>query len=301
MNDQHTRREILRGGLAAASLGVLGMPDWVLPALAQGETVVPFTDFPETFNADAGARPAAPRHPHHRRAFITPKDQFFTTQHYGHPGGRPGHVQAEGLGAGRRPKSLSLDELKKMPKPELIAGFECSGNRGAAAGPVQQRQVDRRAAQGGARDGRRQGRGARVRVLRRRPRRRRSRVAHAEVQARAAVRPQPAARQGAVGRAVPRLRAERRAAHPAPGLPAAPARAGLVRRRQREVAVARSTRRQIPYLGKFQARWYRTAQGRDDRRRDEVEGDRHHPHAARSRSSRASPRTAAATRCSASC
>ena len=43
----NTRRDILRGGLAAAGLGVLGIPDWALPALAQGETVVPFTDIPE--------------------------------------------------------------------------------------------------------------------------------------------------------------------------------------------------------------------------------------------------------------
>ena len=52
MSEQHTRREVLRSGLAAASLGVLGVPEWVLPALAQGATVVPFLEFPETFNAN---------------------------------------------------------------------------------------------------------------------------------------------------------------------------------------------------------------------------------------------------------
>ena len=35
-----------------------------------------------------------------------------------------------------------------------------------------------------------------------------------------------------------------------------------------------------PYLGKFQARWYRTLRGREHRRRDEVEGDRRHADAA---------------------
>ena len=51
MSEQTTRREVLRGGLAAAGLGVLGVPEWVLPALAQGATVVPFIgDFPDNFN-----------------------------------------------------------------------------------------------------------------------------------------------------------------------------------------------------------------------------------------------------------
>ena len=84
MDVQQTRRDILRGGLAAAGLGMMGVPDWVLPALAQGATVVPFLDFPENFNAN----PAPDRRLFDSRtltSFTTPKDQFFTTQHYGHP------------------------------------------------------------------------------------------------------------------------------------------------------------------------------------------------------------------------
>jgi hypothetical protein len=44
-----TRRAILRGGLATAGLGMFGIPEWALPALAQGETVIQFTDYPATF------------------------------------------------------------------------------------------------------------------------------------------------------------------------------------------------------------------------------------------------------------
>ena len=47
MTIQNNRRDILKGGLAAAGLGILGIPEWVLPALAQGETLVPFTDLPD--------------------------------------------------------------------------------------------------------------------------------------------------------------------------------------------------------------------------------------------------------------
>src|ERR1043165_8292991 len=84
MTNQHSRREILKGGLAAAGLGVLGVPEWVLPALAQGETLVPFTDIPENVRWET---------PPDRRLLdvrtiegpFTPAAKFATTQHYGHP------------------------------------------------------------------------------------------------------------------------------------------------------------------------------------------------------------------------
>jgi len=128
MTKQSTRREILKGGAALAGLGVFGVPDWVLPVLAQGETVVPFTEWPATFNPN----PAVDRRLFDTRTLTspyTPKDQFFTTQHYGHPEIDPAAFRLKVTGLVDRPKSLSLDELKKMGSAELIAGFECSGNR----------------------------------------------------------------------------------------------------------------------------------------------------------------------------
>ena len=50
MANETTRRDMLKDSLAVAGLGVLALPEWALPALAQGETVVPFTDWPENFN-----------------------------------------------------------------------------------------------------------------------------------------------------------------------------------------------------------------------------------------------------------
>jgi hypothetical protein len=43
MSKGMTRRETLRRGVAAAGALAL-VPDWALPALAQGEVDVPFTD-----------------------------------------------------------------------------------------------------------------------------------------------------------------------------------------------------------------------------------------------------------------
>ena len=50
MMKRTSRRDILKGSLALAGLGVVGLPEWALPALAQGETAVPFTDLPDTIN-----------------------------------------------------------------------------------------------------------------------------------------------------------------------------------------------------------------------------------------------------------
>src|SRR5439155_11507362 len=65
---------------------------------------------------------------------FTPKDKFATTQHYGHPDVDPATFKLKVSGLVDRPKALSLDDLKKMGTVDLVAGFECSGNRGPLNG-----------------------------------------------------------------------------------------------------------------------------------------------------------------------
>jgi len=128
MTNQNTRRDILKGTLALAGLSVVGVPDWILPALAQTETLVPFTDLPEKIVL----APTADRRIIDIRTIsgpFTPADQFFTTQHYGHPEIDPATFRLKISGLVERPAALSLEELRKMGGKELIAGFECSGNR----------------------------------------------------------------------------------------------------------------------------------------------------------------------------
>src|SRR5262245_11600304 len=127
MVTQHTRRDVLKG-VAAAGVGAAVGFDWLLPALAAGETLIPFMDMPENVVTVTG--------PDRRIIDVrkiegpfTPKDQFFTTQHYGHPEADPTAFRLKVSGLVERAKAVSLDELRRMGGTELLAGFECSGNR----------------------------------------------------------------------------------------------------------------------------------------------------------------------------
>ncbi len=128
MTTQTTRRDVLKGGLAVAGLGVLGFPTWVLPALAQGAVLIPFTDIPEGVDFE----PTPERRSLDVRRIdgpFTPADQFFTIQHYGHPVLNAASHRLTISGLVDRSVSLSLDDLRQMGGAELVAGFECSGNR----------------------------------------------------------------------------------------------------------------------------------------------------------------------------
>src|SRR5919202_1877342 len=124
---ERSRRDVIKGGLALAGLAAVGIPDWALPVLAQGETVVPFTDIPENVRWET---------PPDRRMLdvrtidgpFTPADKFMTTQHYGHPEVDPAAFKLKVSGLVDKPKSFSLDELRRMKSTELVFGFECSGN-----------------------------------------------------------------------------------------------------------------------------------------------------------------------------
>ncbi len=132
---QMNRREVMKTGMAMAALGAAGSFDWVLPALAQGEVVVPFTEWPANYNPN----PAVDRRTFDTRTLsgaFTPKDQFFTTQHYGHPEIDAAAFRLKVGGLVNTPKALSIDELRKMGSTELVAGFECSGNRRPVQGLI---------------------------------------------------------------------------------------------------------------------------------------------------------------------
>ena len=133
MTPEQSRRDVMKGGLALAGLAALGFPEWMLPALAADETLEAFTDIPESVRWDT---------PPDRRLLdirtidgpFTAKDKFATTQHYGHPTIDSAAFRLKISGLVERPTQLSLDDLKKLGTSEVVAGFECSGNRGPLQG-----------------------------------------------------------------------------------------------------------------------------------------------------------------------
>jgi len=128
MAEQLTRRETFKRGLAATSLLAL-VPDWATPALAQGETDVPFTDIPPAFKPGM-ANPNATRILDIRTidGMFTPKDQFFAINHFNRPEIDPATYRLKLTGMVNKPTEFSLDELRAMKSTDLAAGYECSGN-----------------------------------------------------------------------------------------------------------------------------------------------------------------------------
>jgi DMSO/TMAO reductase YedYZ molybdopterin-dependent catalytic subunit len=121
------RRQLLKGGVAVAGLTLVDVPAWMLPVLGAEETVVPFTDLPATINLT----PTPDRRLLDIRTIegpLTPADRFFTTQHYGHPVVDPATFRLKVTGLVEHPLSLSLEDMHTMHSVDLVAGFECSGN-----------------------------------------------------------------------------------------------------------------------------------------------------------------------------
>ena len=125
-----TRRETLQTALAATSLLAL-MPDWAVPALAQGETDIPFTDYPKDYKVNGNPN-AANRFLDIRKIDgpLTPNDQFFFIQHYNRPEIDGNMYRLKFTGLVNKPAGLSLADLKAMKSTDLVNGYECSGNSG---------------------------------------------------------------------------------------------------------------------------------------------------------------------------
>ena len=128
MVNRISRRAAIQGGAAFAGLAALGFPAW--PAAQPGaEEVIPWTDVPQDFDPSAGAGPRSlDTRTIQKSSFITPADEFFSVQHYGPTQVDPATYKLRVSGLVNKEMELTLDELKRRPRAELIAGFECSGN-----------------------------------------------------------------------------------------------------------------------------------------------------------------------------
>jgi len=110
----------------AAALALV--PEWALPALAEGEVDVPFVDVAEDFNPRPGD--GARRSLDLRRidGLITPADEFFFIQHYNKPELDAASYRLKVTGLVGKPAELSLADLRSMRSVDVVNGYECSGN-----------------------------------------------------------------------------------------------------------------------------------------------------------------------------
>ncbi len=123
------RRQVLEGGIGiAGAAATAGMPFWSQLALAQGEELVPFTDMPEDSVADTMPNGVHWLDTRTIDSFYTPNDDFYVVHHYNTPELSASSHELRITGLVQRPTTLSMADLRSMPKTEIDAGFECGGN-----------------------------------------------------------------------------------------------------------------------------------------------------------------------------
>lgn len=122
MSQQSTRREALK----RTALSSAGFVTWLAhasPTFSQEANegqLVPFLDEPRTTpnRLDWEALDT----------WLTPQDQVFSVQHYGVPKFDYDAYRLEIGGMVKNPKQFAVEQLKAMPKAEVVMTLECAGN-----------------------------------------------------------------------------------------------------------------------------------------------------------------------------
>ena len=144
MAEQMTRRETLKRGLVAASLLAL-VPEWTLPALAEGDEDVLFTDIPATFSPTNPTGANRLLDLRQIDGLITPNDKFFVIQHFNQPEvdaasyrlKLSGMVdQADRIVAGRSARRCARWSWSRATNAPATARARCRACRPAAASPA---------------------------------------------------------------------------------------------------------------------------------------------------------------------
>jgi len=131
-----TRRDALRHlGVFSVGLAVTPVPGFPLAWFRQDETVVPFSDVPDTFTGRRGTGPEsllpqslAAQDLRNLDSWITPVEDYFVVAHYGYPEVDVGSWRLRLRGLVSRPFELTFDQLAARPRVERTTVFECGGN-----------------------------------------------------------------------------------------------------------------------------------------------------------------------------
>ena len=127
---RHTlsRRAFLaQGGAALAGLALLNSPLHAF-ALQDDEVVLPWLD--QRIGDPPAAAVANQQTWEKLDTWITPKEKFFSIAHYNRPEIDAANWQLDIGGLVSQPMSLTLDDIKAMPRQEVIFTLECSGDNG---------------------------------------------------------------------------------------------------------------------------------------------------------------------------
>lgn len=131
-NNKIDRRTLLKNSFKTGlTLGaVAGLPQWAMPTLAQGETLVRFTDMPENYSRGP-AMPGATHFLDTREidSFYTDNEDFYVVQHYGQPEVDLSTFKLSVTGLVDNPREYTLAQLQAKNQFDIDAGFECGGNR----------------------------------------------------------------------------------------------------------------------------------------------------------------------------
>jgi DMSO/TMAO reductase YedYZ molybdopterin-dependent catalytic subunit len=125
-----SRRALLQGSAALAGLALFGAPLAALAApVADGYEVIPWLDQPPPLPQPADA--AQQLVWEELGAQLTPNEKFFTVWHFGMQIIREPGWRLDISGLVDRPLSLTLEQIRALPRRELNFTLECSGNHGA--------------------------------------------------------------------------------------------------------------------------------------------------------------------------
>src|SRR5262245_30346393 len=125
MNSQLNRRDMIRGSVAFAALAFSQYPLSFFGAESLEERLILFLD-----QQPVGKDPMLRWE--QLKTWITLNDKVYHVQHYGVPTVDLASWKLEVGGLVRKPRTLTLDDLKKRRRKSVIATLECLGNSSAA-------------------------------------------------------------------------------------------------------------------------------------------------------------------------
>jgi DMSO/TMAO reductase YedYZ molybdopterin-dependent catalytic subunit len=127
MNEELLRRDFLVGGATTAGITLISGTGFAQTSSV--EKVVPWADQPAAVPAAAAAIKA--QTPWEQLdGWITPNEKFFAIAHYNVPTLDERNWRLDVTGLVAKPLTLTIKDLKALPRREIISTIECSGNNG---------------------------------------------------------------------------------------------------------------------------------------------------------------------------